>query len=88
MNKDKDLKNHYLVVLKDPQRVHYNPLGAKGQGDLMQVAVQIEGFPVVGLMEGGSTSSLGGQTLYQELRVGNSYAGIYMPNPLSGPPKR
>ena len=67
INKEKDLKNHYLVVPRHPQRVHYNPVGAKGQGDLMQVAVQIEGLPVIGLMDGGSTSSLGGQTLYQEL---------------------
>ena len=48
--------------------VHYNPVGAKGHEDLMQVSVQIEGLNIIGLMDGGSTSSLGGQTLYHELR--------------------
>ena len=43
-------------------------MSAKGQGDLMQVAVQIEGLPIVALMDGGSTSSLGGHILNNELR--------------------
>ena len=34
----------------------------------MRVAVQIEGLPLVALMDGGSTSSLGGQTLFHELQ--------------------
>ena len=52
-----------MVVPRNFHRVHYNPVGAKGQGDLTWVSVPIEGIPIVGLMDGGSTYSLGGQTI-------------------------